>query len=152
MPPSGAGLGAIGVVLASVDDLDAVTLDGRLDPAEPLRRVVRRQHADEYRYLAAIRQELARISDEGVTPDEVQRVKNRSRTGLATEAEAPYYRLMQLAGEIDVLGAPRSVSQRLADIDAVTPERILEYLKRWPIRGRGVLVSLGPRDWPEESI
>jgi len=72
-----------------------------------------------------------------VTEDEVQRVKNRSRTGLATEAEAPYYRLMQLAGEIDVLDRPRSVAQRLADIDAVTPERIRDYLKKWPILGPG---------------
>lgn len=98
--------------------------------------------------LAAIRREMQRISDEGVTPDEVQRVKNRTRTGLATEAEAPYYRLMQLAGEVDVLGAPRSVAKRLADIDAVTVDRVREYFKKWPITGPGLLVSLGPRDWP----
>ncbi|MBI5764848.1 MAG: insulinase family protein [Planctomycetes bacterium] len=98
--------------------------------------------------LAAIRREMQRINDEGVTPDEVQRVKNRTRTGLATEAEAPYYRLMQLAGEVDVLGAPRSVAKRLADIDAVTVDRVREYFKKWPITGPGLLVSLGPRDWP----
>ncbi|MEK6643450.1 MAG: pitrilysin family protein [Planctomycetota bacterium] len=98
--------------------------------------------------LSVIRREMQRISDEGVTPDEVQRVKNRTRTGLATEAEAPYYRLMQLAGEVDVFGKPRSVATRLADIDAVTVERVRDYLRKWPITGQGLLVSLGPRDWP----
>jgi predicted Zn-dependent peptidase len=98
--------------------------------------------------LAAIRKELARISNEGVTSDEVQRVKNRTRTGLATEAEAPYYRLMQLAGDIDVLGRPRTVSERLAEIDKVTPQRIHDCLRKWPVTTDEILVSLGPRDWP----
>ena len=94
--------------------------------------------------LKAVRRELQRVSDEGVTVEEVQRVKNRTRTGLAAESEAPYYRLMQLSGDIDVLGEPRRVSQRLADIDAVTVERVREYLRKWPITGEGLLVSLGP--------
>jgi len=98
--------------------------------------------------LAAMRRELAAISRDGVTPEEVQRVKNRTRTALATESEAPYYRLMQLAGEIDVFGRPRSVSERLAEIEKVTPERISACLRKWPIDGEGCLVSLGPRDWP----
>lgn len=98
--------------------------------------------------LAAMRRELAVISRDGVTEEEVQRVKNRSRTALATESEAPYYRLMQLAGEVDVYGRPRGVAERLAEIDKVTPARIASYLKKWPIDGEGCLLSLGPRDWP----
>jgi len=94
--------------------------------------------------LDAIRRELQRVSDEGVTEEEVQRVKNRSRTGLAAESEAPYYRLMQIAGDVDVLDAPRRVSQRLADIEAVTVERVSQYLKKWPVTGDGLLVTLGP--------
>ncbi|MBX3396581.1 MAG: insulinase family protein [Phycisphaerae bacterium] len=98
--------------------------------------------------LDAMRRELDKVMKEGVTEDEVQRVKNRSRTGLATEAEAPYYRLMQMIQDIDDFGRPRSVDERLAAIDAVTPESIRGYLQRWPLAGDCMLISLGPRDWP----
>ncbi|HKQ49828.1 MAG TPA: pitrilysin family protein [Phycisphaerae bacterium] len=101
--------------------------------------------------LDAMRREIDKITKEGVTPDEVQRVKNRSRTGLTTEAEAPYYRLMQLVNDIDDFGRPRDVGERLAAVEAVTPESIAKYLRDWPMTGKGCLTSLGPRDWPGES-
>lgn len=99
--------------------------------------------------LDAMRREIKTVVDEGVTEDEVQRVKTRTLTGLATEAEAPYYRLMQLFGDVDVLGRPRTVSERLAAIDAVTPDRIRTYLQSWPMGENGSLASLGPQDWPK---
>ena len=98
--------------------------------------------------LKAMRVEIEKLIAEGVTEPEVARVKNRTRTALATEAEAPYYRLMQMLNDIDVLGRPRSVSERLASVDAVTPASIQAYLGAWPMSGEGALVSLGPRDWP----
>jgi predicted Zn-dependent peptidase len=97
--------------------------------------------------LAAMRREIAKVQSDGVTEEEVQRVKNRTRTTLATESEAPYYRLMQLAGDVDVLGHPRTVAERLAAIEAVTPRTISGYLQRWPLSGEGFLATLGPRDW-----
>ncbi len=98
--------------------------------------------------LEAMRTEIARIVKDGVTEDEVQRVKNRSRTSLASESEAPYYRLMQMIQDIDDFDRPRSVTERLADLDAVTPATIRSYLERWPLTSDGAIVSLGPRDWP----
>ncbi|MFQ5412176.1 MAG: M16 family metallopeptidase [Phycisphaerae bacterium] len=98
--------------------------------------------------VAAMRREIEKIVDQGVTEEEVQRVKNRTRTSMATEAEAPYYRLMQMVQDIDVLGRPRSVSERLAAVDAVTPERLRVYQESWPMSGEGALTSLGRRDWP----
>jgi predicted Zn-dependent peptidase len=101
--------------------------------------------------LDAMRAEIARLCRDGVTEDEVQRVKNRTRTALATEAEAPYYRLMQMLHDVDVLGAPRKVSERLAAVDAVTPNTIRDFLKAWPLTGEAALASLGPRDWPSTN-
>ncbi len=98
--------------------------------------------------LGAMQNEIARLCRDGVTEDEVQRVKNRTRTALATEAEAPYYRLMQMLHDVDVLGAPRRVSERLAAIDAVTPGTIRNYLSAWPLGSEAAIASLGPRDWP----
>ena len=99
--------------------------------------------------LEAMRREIGSIVDGGVTEDEVQRVKNRTRTALATEAESPYYRLMQMMQEVDVLGRPRDVAERLAAVDAVTVQSIRAYLAKWPLTKPGCLVSMGPLDWPK---
>lgn len=103
------------------------------------------------RLLDSMREEIGRLCRDGVTEDEVQRVKNRTRTALATEAEAPYYRLMQMLHDVDVFGAPRGVGERLAAIDAVTPETLRTYLKHWSLDGEAALASLGPRDWPADN-
>lgn len=107
------------------------------------------ERADEL--LAAMRSEMKKVADQGVTQDEVQRVKNRTRTGLTTEAEAPYYRLMQLIQDMDTVGKPRDVAERLAAVEAVTPDSIRDYMRKWPIDGQGWLTSLGPRRWPENA-
>jgi predicted Zn-dependent peptidase len=107
--------------------------------------------ANAERLLEAMRSEINNLSADGVSQDEVQRVKNRARTGLATEAEAPYYRLMQIIQDVDTFGRPRTVSERLAAVESVTPGGIAEYLQTWPMTGPGCLTSLGPRDWPETT-
>lgn len=104
------------------------------------------QHAE--RMIDAIRAEIATVVREGVRDEEVQRVKNRVRTALATEAESPYYRLMQLASDLDDLGRPRMVSERLEAIDRVTVQSIREYLAAWPMADNAYLAGLGPCNWP----
>ena len=101
--------------------------------------------------LEALRTEAKRIFDEPVAADEVERVKNKRRTGLAVEAEAPYYRLSQLMDDLEYHGAPRTVEQSLAEVDAVSIESIQAYLKAYPICGDGHLTSVGPRLFPETA-
>lgn len=100
------------------------------------------------RLIEAMQREVDKVIREGVTDEEVQRVKNRRRTALATEGEAPYHRLMQLAHDVDMFGRPRSVSERLAAVDAVTADGIRDYLGRWPMNEKPWLISVGPRSWP----
>jgi len=98
--------------------------------------------------LAEAMQEQARkISTANVLDKEVQRVKNRRRTTLALESEAPYYRLGQLLDDIDYRQRPRTVQERLADVDAITPQSIADYLEQYPITKGGHFISVGPRDW-----
>lgn len=104
------------------------------------------QHCDRLR--DALVKQLTDLATGGVSDAELQRVKNRRRTALAGEAESPYHRLMQLAHDVDMLGRPRGVEERLAAVDAVTPARIGEYLERYPLGDRYYLVSVGPRSWP----
>lgn len=101
------------------------------------------------RLLEAMRAEAQRVCRERVQEHEVQRVKNKRRTSLAVESEAPYYRLTQLMDDMEFRGAPRSVEQMLADVDAVTVDTVYSYFQEYPINVDGHLASVGPRLWPQ---
>ncbi|MBP7933430.1 MAG: insulinase family protein [Phycisphaerae bacterium] len=98
--------------------------------------------------LDAMRREARSLADCGPEPKELQRVKNLRRTSLATESEAPFYRLGQIADDVDYLGRPRPAEERLAAVDAITAETVGRYLEVFSVTGQGHLVSVGPRAWP----
>lgn len=100
------------------------------------------------RLTDALRKEATTFMQTGPDEDELLRVKRKRRTSLAVEAEAPYYRLVQLMEDVDTFGAPRSVEQRLAAVDAVSADSIRAYLDEFPIDRDEHLVSVGPRAWP----
>ena len=81
----------------------------------------------------------------------MDRVKNRRRTSLAVEAEAPYHRLTQLMDDMENRGHPRTVAQMFAEVDAITAESIQNYFEQYPIDHEGHLASVGPRLWPETN-
>ena len=103
------------------------------------------------RVVEAMRKEGKRIGSERVEEHEVARVRNKRRTSLAVEAEAPYHRLTQLMDDMEVYGRPRTVEEMLAEVDAVTVERLAEYFEQYPIGEGGHLASVGPRHWPEPA-
>lgn len=98
--------------------------------------------------LEALRAEAEQVQRRGVEREEVQRVANTMRTHAARDGDAPMRRLMQLANDIDVLGEPRTLEQQLARIEAVHAEDLRALLETYPINGEGMLVSVGPADWP----
>ncbi|MCH9034464.1 MAG: insulinase family protein [Planctomycetes bacterium] len=126
-----------GVYYMDYTDCGAVLLYGNCPP----------ENAE--RLVENMRKEADRICNEPVRENEVERVKNQRRTSLAIEGEAPYHRLTQLLDDMEYHGAPRTVEQMLAAVDAVTVESIREYFKAYPINTEGHLTSVGPRHWPE---
>ncbi|MCH9001448.1 MAG: insulinase family protein [Planctomycetes bacterium] len=98
--------------------------------------------------VTAMRKEAKLIVSDSVQEHEVDRVKTRRRTSLAMESEAPYYRLTQLMDDMEIRGAPRTVEQMLAEVDAVSADSIGSYFERFPINTAGHLASVGPRHWP----
>jgi len=96
----------------------------------------------------AMQTEAGRMCTSKVDEHEVQRVKNKRRTSLAVEAEAPYHRLLQIMDDVDLRGEPRTIEQRLAAVDAVTVDGIAEYFERYSIDRDGFFLSVGPLDWP----
>jgi predicted Zn-dependent peptidase len=102
------------------------------------------------RLLETMQAEASRICRDGVEPRELERVKNKKRTSLAIEAEAPYHRLTQIMDDVDYRGGPRTVDEMLADVDAVSADSIHEYFESCPIDRGGHLASVGPRNWPSQ--
>jgi len=100
--------------------------------------------------VEAIRREAKLISAERVEDREIDHVRIRRRTALAIESESPYHRLGQIMDDVVFRGAPRTVEQMLAEVDAVTVETIASYFDGFPINGEGHLSSTGPRQWPQQ--
>lgn len=80
----------------------------------------------------------------GARKDETDRVRNKRLTGLAIEAEAPYHRLTQIMDDVDYRGVPRTVEERLRQVEAVTPDAVASYLNRFPVTALPMVISVGP--------
>lgn len=98
--------------------------------------------------LEALRAQAREVTERGFRAEEVQRVTNRRRTQLALESENPRTRLMQLVDDLETCGYVRSAEARLAAVEAVNEKSIARHLEQFPIVGDGLLLSVGPREWP----
>ena len=87
--------------------------------------------------------ELRRLQD-GIEPEEVERVKAGLKSALIMAEESTNARAATLASDWYFLGRVRSFDEMQATIDALTPEAIVAYLKRHPPRDFTV-VTLGPK-------
>jgi predicted Zn-dependent peptidase len=100
------------------------------------------------RLLDAMRCEASRLMHQSIADSEIQRVKNKRRTSLAVEGEAPHHRLLQVMDDVDYRSRPRTVEERLAAVEAVSHDSLRAYFERFPIDTEGLLVSVGPRAFP----
>lgn len=98
--------------------------------------------------LDALRAQADKLMKDGPTGFEVERLKNGMRTQLAKDGDAPMRRLLQVANDVELFDAPRTLDEALAQIEAVTVKDVCELLEAYPINGEGMLVSVGPRDFP----
>jgi predicted Zn-dependent peptidase len=98
--------------------------------------------------LDALRGQVDEITRGGFRDEEIRRVKNRRRTTLALEAETPRSRFSQLIDDIECFDHPQSVGARLEAVDKVSTRTVARYLEEYPLNGDGMLLSVGPRDWP----
>ena len=86
--------------------------------------------------------ELRRLRD-GVTDDEIDRVKAGLKSSLIMQEESTSARAGAIATDWYYLGRVRSFDEVQAAIDALTPAAVLDYLGRYPVTGL-TLVTLGP--------
>lgn len=88
--------------------------------------------------------ELERLATEGLAPVEFAQVKEQVRGQLVLALESTGAKLHRLAGYALRDEELRTVDEILADIDAVTPERVAEAAGRYLAPDRHYLLSLGP--------
>lgn len=86
--------------------------------------------------------ELKRLKD-GIEPDEIDRVKAGLKSSLIMQEESTGARAGAIATDWYYLGRVRPFDEIQAIIDGLTPERILSYLERCPVKDV-TLVTLGP--------
>lgn len=92
--------------------------------------------------LTLVRQCLADIAEHGVTADELARAKGQMRGQTVLSFEGPQSRMSRI-GVAELLGDARSVSDLLADYDAVTGEDVRRVASDLLGR-RQVLAVVGP--------
>lgn len=86
--------------------------------------------------------ELLRLKD-GVTDDEIARVKAGLKSSLIMQEESTSARAGAIATDWYYLGRIRSFDEIQAAIDGLTPAAILRYLDRFPVKNP-MLMTLGP--------
>ena len=86
--------------------------------------------------------ELRRLKD-GVTDDEIDRVKAKLKSALIMQQESTASRAGAIASDWYYLGRVRSFDEIQAIIDGLTPTAIVGYLERHPVQDV-TLVTLGP--------
>jgi predicted Zn-dependent peptidase len=94
------------------------------------------------RTLDLMLRELLRLT-EGVEQEEVERVRAGLKSSLIMQQESTAARALSLASDWYYLGRVRSFDEIQSAIDGLTPERIVEHLRRCP-PGDYSIVTLGP--------
>jgi predicted Zn-dependent peptidase len=95
--------------------------------------------------LTVIREELAKVVEEGISVAELERAKGSMRGGLALALEDPNSRMVRL-GRDELAGMPHlSVDERLAKLEAVTLEDV-QAIAAELYTGQRMIGAVGPYD------
>lgn len=96
--------------------------------------------------LKLVREELARVVDEGITAEELERAKGSMRGGLALSMEDPNSRMIRL-GRDELAQMPHlSVDERLARLDAVDLVQVRSVARDLYGSEVRVIGAVGPYD------
>lgn len=95
------------------------------------------------RVLDIVNEELAALKN-GVDPEALARVRIKAATSLGCSGENGLHRFSQIVGDLSTGTPLKTIDEQVADIEAVTPERVAEYLEAYPVDVEPTLVALGP--------
>ncbi|MGA1197672.1 MAG: M16 family metallopeptidase, partial [Candidatus Latescibacterota bacterium] len=90
-----------------------------------------------------IKKEMADLK-KGIDQEALQRTKTKFATSLACSGENGLSRFSQIVGSLSTQTPLKSLVEEQAEIAAVTPKHIAEYLEKYPLDTEPALVALGP--------
>jgi predicted Zn-dependent peptidase len=96
------------------------------------------------RVLKLLRAELDSLLNDGVYEDEVRRAKDKWISSIVLSSESTFSRMFSLASDWVTEGRLISVDEEIERVEKVTSKDIIRSLKRFPIREKQVLTTLGP--------
>ncbi|TCV84735.1 M16 family metallopeptidase [Sulfurirhabdus autotrophica] len=93
----------------------------------------------------ALREQIEKIKKEGVTEDELQRVKAQVIAGQVYQRDSMFYQAM-LIGEYEIAGVSyKSLDTRLAKLKAVTPAQVQEVARMYLVDDSLTVATLDPQ-------
>ncbi|HKV01212.1 MAG TPA: pitrilysin family protein [Ktedonobacteraceae bacterium] len=94
--------------------------------------------------LKLLRAELDSLLEDGVHEDELRRAKDKWISSLVLSSESTFFRMRSLASDWVTEGRLLSVDEEVERIEKVTKEDVIRSLRRFPMREKQVLTTLGP--------
>ena len=88
--------------------------------------------------------QIDKILQQGVTPEELEKAKNRFLTGKLMERETNDGKASALGEAAVLYGDPNRVNSDLAKLQAVTADQIKEVLNRYLVGKKKVVVEYLP--------
>jgi predicted Zn-dependent peptidase len=101
-------------------------------------------HAPEV--LHVMKQELQGLVENGVQEDELRRAKDKVISHIVLNAEHTTSRMRALPATWLSEGRLKSIEDEVADVEAVTVEKIQQTLARFPVMEKLVVTAYGPLD------
>jgi predicted Zn-dependent peptidase len=99
---------------------------------------------DAPRVLKLLRAEMDSLLNDGVHEDELRRAKDKWISSIVLSSESTFVRMRSLANDWVTEGRLVSVEEEIARIEKVTSEDVMRALRRFPMREKQVLTTLGP--------
>ncbi|MEO7020467.1 MAG: pitrilysin family protein [Ktedonobacteraceae bacterium] len=96
------------------------------------------------RVLKLLQAELSSLLDDGIHEDELRRAKDKWISSMVLSSESTFSRMRSIANDWVIEGRLVSVEEEIGRIERVTVEDVMRALKRFPMRDKQVLVTLGP--------
>jgi len=93
----------------------------------------------------AIKKEIKKIAEHGVTQDELNRIKTSVIANAVYEKDSVFYQAM-LIGQLETMGYPYTLmDQYIENVKKVTSDQIQEVAKKYFLDDRLTVVSLNPQ-------
>jgi predicted Zn-dependent peptidase len=94
--------------------------------------------------LKLLHAELDNLLEDGIHEDELRRAKDKWISSLVLSSESTFARMRSLASDWVTEGRLISVDEEVKRIEKVTAEDVMRALRRFPMRDKQVLTTLGP--------